>query len=380
MPDIFFETQAAPEHAGKRLDDVLRLVLPGASVRMLRRLWKEYRVLCDGRPAKANYCLRGAEHIVIIPRSAVPGAAFDTAFRAGTNITPDTAFEVTPDIAPDVVPDVAPDATSSTMAGNAPGLAALAHLAEMPALLHLANGFAALYKPAGLHSARLSGGAQPNMENLLPDLLLDLQSDMPPNLQPDTPPDSPTDQPGNWLLLNRLDRETSGILLAGNGPIARESFLDAENAGRVFKEYYAVVHGHFAEPVTLTARLHTANTPLTKVLEEFEPDSLRHTRVEPLCAVQPNASITGFTYAGQDSAFSLVRCRIKKGRRHQIRAHLAHAGHAILGDPLYGPQSSPHSPQHGAHEGGIRLFLHHFRITLPDFCAECPPGWLPTAE
>ena len=64
----------------------------------------------------------------------------------------------------------------------------------------------------------------------------------------------------------------------------------------------------------------------------------------------------------------LVGCRIRKGARHQIRAHLAAAGHPLLGDEPYGAE---HSCANGA------FLLHHGRVSLPDFAASRLPAWLP---
>ena len=86
---------------------------------------------------------------------------------------------------------------------------------------------------------------------------------------------------------------------------------------------------------------------------------------------------------------TLVRCVIRKGARHQIRAHLAALGHPIVGDARYGgtgdagPQSpaagqpAPHpGPQPEQHAAAPTLFLHHARIVLPGLAVACPPPWL----
>ena len=63
----------------------------------------------------------------------------------------------------------------------------------------------------------------------------------------------------------------------------------------------------------------------------------------------------------------LIGCRIRKGARHQIRAHLAAAGHPLAGDSLYGAELPCPSG----------FLLHHGRVSFPDFQAFRLPAWLP---
>lgn len=185
--------------------------------------------------------------------------------------------------------------------------------------------FAALPKPAGLDSTRLAGGDHPSVEDFLPELL-----------------------PGA-VLVNRLDAPTSGLLLAARTPEAAADYRRLEDEGKVTKTYLAVVHGRFDHPLTIARALDTTNRRKTAVLPADSPDPLRTTNVTPL-AYDATRDLT------------LVEAVIHKGARHQIRAHLAAAGHPILGDGLYGPKDAVTT----------RLHLHHARIELPGFEAEAP--------
>ncbi|MFZ5427167.1 MAG: pseudouridine synthase [Thermodesulfobacteriota bacterium] len=211
-------------------------------------------------------------------------------------------------------------------AGTAPGASGLAMPEEGgPRLLKAGGGFLAFFKPAGLHTAALAGGGGPSLEAMLPGL-----------------------HPGEVILVNRLDRETSGIVLGALSREDAERFREMENRGEVDKRYLAVVWGAVDAPVELRWRLDTAGRARTRVLDAPAADRLRWTRVNPV---------------GMFDGRTLIEARIAKGARHQIRAHLARAGRPIAGDELYG------TPE----EGGLRL--HHWRCSLPGFCAACAPDW-----
>ncbi len=192
---------------------------------------------------------------------------------------------------------------------------------------------AAVFKPAGLHSARIAGREHP--AGLLP------VEDMLPEFWPGRAP----------VLLNRLDRDTSGLLLVGLSPDAPLRYRAEENAGRVLKEYLALVHGRLSSEHICRAVLDVDDRAVVGVKAVEEADPLRWTCVVPLRQL-----------SGPDPR-TLVRARIRKGARHQIRAHLAGMGCPIVGDVRYGRDCA--GP----------LYLHHERVMLPGFEARCPAPW-----
>jgi 23S rRNA pseudouridine1911/1915/1917 synthase len=128
-------------------------------------------------------------------------------------------------------------------------------------------------------------------------------------------------------LINRLDRETSGVvLIAKNSETAGELGKILESRA-IEKEYLAIVHGHVA------AEQGTIDAPLGK--DEHSIVAVKDCVREDGALSQTEFFVERrFSRAGKD--FTLLRIMPRTGRKHQIRIHLAHIGHAIVGDKLYG--------------------------------------------
>lgn len=225
-------------------------------------------------------------------------------------------------------------------------------------LLKAEGGFAAFFKPSGLHTVELSGGGGPSLEAMLGSLY----------------PKGPV------RLVNRLDQDTSGIVLGALDEASARRFRSLEDLGAVDKRYLAVVAGKCVQPMLLAWALDMADRATVKVLDEDARDELRFTSVRPLAhrIPIPGASPEAFadasanehgeaspTRAGSfgESGLTLVEARIAKGARHQIRAHLARAGFPILGDSRYGGPAWP----------GLRL--HHWSSTFAGFEVHALPQW-----
>ena len=145
-------------------------------------------------------------------------------------------------------------------------------------------------------------------------------------------------------LINRLDRETSGVvLIAKNSGTAGELGKILESRA-VEKEYLAIVHGHVREEHGLIdAPLGKDEHSVVAVKDCVRPDGApsqteffverRFNRRHPHS--RPQFSDSGDEGRGE-LGFSLLRIVPRTGRKHQIRIHLAHVGHPIVGDKLYG--------------------------------------------
>jgi len=141
------------------------------------------------------------------------------------------------------------------------------------------------------------------------------------------------ERPDEFLsLVHRLDRETSGILLVARTP-------DADRAFKRMLEDRTLGRGR-PEPLEKTYLAITRGVPpegdIALPLELDEQNSLRvKMRIAaPGTGLEARTGVTVLETAG---GYALVRCALHTGRQHQIRAHLAARGCAVVGDKLYGP-------------------------------------------
>jgi len=171
---------------------------------------------------------------------------------------------------------------------------------------------------------------------------------------------------GQVSLINRLDRETSGLVLVAKSAKAARDAAIAMQEGRIEKTYLAFLCGHPRE-------------------EEFHVDAsiirqgeIAETRIHLKRAAHPQgaSALTGFRvierFENSLGIFSLVEARPLTGRTHQIRVHASHAGYPVVGDKIYGPSEecylefirtgwTPrlagilHLPRHALHSCGMRL-------------------------
>jgi len=121
-------------------------------------------------------------------------------------------------------------------------------------------------------------------------------------------------------IVHRLDKDTSGLLVIAKTLQAHHALVEQLQARTVQREYFALVHGTF----TAGGRI--------------EASIARHPRDRVRMAVSERGreAITHYRIGQRFQAHTLLLVALETGRTHQIRVHMSHIGHPLVGDPLYG--------------------------------------------
>ena len=163
-------------------------------------------------------------------------------------------------------------------------------------------------------------------------------------------------------LVHRLDRETSGVLLVAKKRSALTALQAQFRTRETGKTYLALAEGDWP------ARLKVLDAPLARYLLPAGPGQAEgERRVKVVAPDHPDAQraltlvrvLARVTLPGDDRPMSLLAVTIKTGRTHQIRVHLASAGHPIAGDDKYGDFERRRTL---ARLGLKRMFLHAWRL------------------
>lgn len=191
-------------------------------------------------------------------------------------------------------------------------------------------------------------------------------------------------------IVHRIDKETSGLLVAAKSDRAHQGLSVQFAEHSVHRHYLALVHGvpSVGDPrLRGTAGVTVESGGVIRIATQLD----RHRTDRQRQAVVANGGRHAVTRArvveafGAPPALSLVDCWLETGRTHQIRVHLAHAGHGLVGDPTYGGRRRASAkalgaaaalvdafPRQGLHAATLG-FVHpvtgqalHFESPLPD--------------
>ncbi len=153
-------------------------------------------------------------------------------------------------------------------------------------------------------------------------------------------------------IVHRIDKDTSGLLVVAKNDAAHARLSEELSYHGIEREYHALVRGGFKEgsgTVNLPIGRHPTDRKRMAVLTR--PDA--HTR----------EAVTHYEVLASFGQVSYLKLQLETGRTHQIRVHMSHIGHPLLGDEVYGGKSKiPFEKQHAPLFDG--QILHARRLTL----------------
>jgi len=157
-------------------------------------------------------------------------------------------------------------------------------------------------------------------------------------------------------IVHRIDKDTSGLLIIAKNDFAHRALSAQLSDHTLYREYQAIVRGGFKEDSgTVCAPIGRHPTDRKKMAVTLK---------------NSKEAITHWSVISRYNGYTHIRCRLETGRTHQIRVHMSHIGHPLLGDITYGGQS-PEKGLEGQclHAGKLR-FIHP--ATGKDIVVECP--------
>jgi 23S rRNA pseudouridine1911/1915/1917 synthase len=164
-------------------------------------------------------------------------------------------------------------------------------------------------------------------------------------------------------IVHRLDKDTSGCLVVAKNDAAHHH-LSRQFAGRsVTKIYLALTQGHFAGARSGVIENMIGRHPVDR-------------KKMAVLARGGRASRTTWRVARElPGVGTLVECTLHTGRTHQIRVHLKHLGHPLLGDALYAPRMAGHYPRQMLHAWKLG-FTHPRTGEAMEFCSPLPEDFV----
>lgn len=124
-------------------------------------------------------------------------------------------------------------------------------------------------------------------------------------------------------IVHRIDKDTSGLIMVAKNDVSHKFLADQLKDKTASRVYIAIVHGR------VHVKKGVINAPIGR-----DPKS----RVKMAVVKDGKDAITEFTVLDYYKDFTLIECRLKTGRTHQIRVHMSYIGYPLVGDPLYGPR------------------------------------------
>lgn len=158
-------------------------------------------------------------------------------------------------------------------------------------------------------------------------------------------------------IVHRIDKDTSGLLIVAKTDAAHQGLAEQIKAHTFTRVYEAVVYGNFYQDTG------TVDAPIGR-----HPI---HRKKMAVTLQNSKNAVTHFEVLQRFGAYSHIRCKLETGRTHQIRVHMAHIGHPVAGDTVYGPDKHHELNGQCLHAKTIG-FVHPITGEYLEFTSELP--------
>ena len=159
-------------------------------------------------------------------------------------------------------------------------------------------------------------------------------------------------------IVHRIDKDTSGVLAVAKNDLAHTMLASQLKDHTMARTYEAIVCGSFREDSG------TVDAPIGR-----HPSDRKK-----MCVIQRNSkdAVTHWEVVRRYRGYTHIRCKLETGRTHQIRVHMAHIGHPILGDLVYGRKKPELGQSSQCLHAGALCFRHPRDGRPVLVCAELP--------
>ena len=162
-------------------------------------------------------------------------------------------------------------------------------------------------------------------------------------------------------IVHRLDKDTSGLMVVAKTRLVMDALVQAIAAREVSRQYFAIAHRTWSHAPQITVDAAIGRDPRNRL----------RMAVVNLETGHGKSAKTDIVLLDTGSKGSFVRCILHSGRTHQIRVHMAHVGHPLVGDVVYGGSVVPEMTRQALH--ACRLAFKHPATDEPLVFESVPP-------
>ena len=159
-----------------------------------------------------------------------------------------------------------------------------------------------------------------------------------------------------YRCINRLDRDTSGLLIIAKNMVSGAILSKMSSERQIHREYLAIVEGELPPEGTIDAPIARTDGSAIMRCVDFE---------------RGEKAVTHFRCVKKANGLSLASVRLETGRTHQIRVHMKYIGHPLIGDFLYNPDSMDLIQRQALHSSRL-TFSHPITGETLDFTSDLP--------